>query len=312
MELQLSPTSIQGLCDSSLTFVRQQAFKKNIRLSSRLPEELEPIQVDERRIRQVLINLLTNAVKFTNDGGEVSIEVQPDSANELIHFSVVDTGIGIAPENLSNLFQPFVQVESSYTRRYDGTGLGLSLVNRIVELHGGSVDVESEVGKGSRFTVTLPWKEVGEQGKVLSPSPPCPLIPRGDPESPFSGSSSHPLILLAEDNDANVLTITQYLEAQGYRIVVAENGRIAVEMAKAQQPDLILMDVQMPEMDGLEATRQIRADAQMAHIPIIALTSFAMESDREKVLAAGVDDYMAKPVSLKELVDAIAQHLSKQ
>ncbi|HEY9602641.1 MAG TPA: ATP-binding protein, partial [Allocoleopsis sp.] len=310
MELQLSPTSIRGLCDSSLTFVRQQAFKKNIRLSSRLPEGLEPIQVDERRIRQVLINLLTNAVKFTNDGGEVWIEVQADANSQRIHFSVVDTGIGIARENLPNLFQPFVQVESSYTRRYDGTGLGLSLVNRIVELHGGSVDVESEVGRGSRFTVTLPWKVAGnqgsrgagQQGKVLSPSPPLSLSP----------SSSHPLILLAEDNDANVLTITQYLEAQGYRIVVAQNGRMAVEMAKAQQPDLILMDVQMPEMDGLEATRQIRADAQMAHIPIIALTSFAMERDREQALASGVDGYMAKPIILKELVSAIGQHLSQQ
>ena len=129
---------------------------------------------------------------------------------------------------------------------------------------------------------------------------------------PLSPSSSHPLILLAEDNDANVLTITQYLEAQGYRIVVAQNGRMAVEMAKAQQPDLILMDVQMPEMDGLEATRQIRADAQMAHIPIIALTSFAMERDREQALASGVDGYMAKPIILKELVSAIGQHLSQQ
>ncbi|BAZ49302.1 multi-sensor signal transduction histidine kinase [Nostoc sp. NIES-4103] len=308
MELELAPTSVQGLCESSLTFVKQQAFKKNIRLNARIAEDISKIQVDERRIRQLLINLLSNAVKFTPDGGEVSLEVQTQTPTnnqiKTIQFSVVDTGIGITPENLSNLFQPFVQVENSYTRRYAGTGLGLSLVRRIAELHGGSIAVESVVGKGSRFMVTLPWKQVAIKQKAEVE------LQTEVVKQTKNVASSSPLILLAEDNEANVLTITPYLESYGYRIVLANNGEQAVAIAKLQRPNLILMDVQMPQMDGLEATRQIRADADIAHIPIIALTSFAMRSDREQILAVGVDSYMAKPVSLKELVQQIAKYVS--
>ena len=164
IELQLAATSIQGLCDSSLSFVKHLAFQKNIQLSVQVPEELEPIQVDERRIRQVFINLLTNAIKFTKEGGKVWIEVQPNSTNEYIFFSVVDTGIGMLSDDLFKLFQPFVQVENSSIHRSTGTGLGLVMVQKIVELHGGTVHAESQLGKGSRFTVKLPWKKVGEWG----------------------------------------------------------------------------------------------------------------------------------------------------
>ena len=164
IELQLAATSIQGLCDSSLSFVKHLAFQKNIQLSVQVPEELEPIQVDEPRIRQVFINLLTNAIKFTKEGGKVWIEVQPNSTNEYIFFSVVDTGIGMLSDDLFKLFQPFVQVENSSTHRSTGTGLGLVMVQKIVELHGGTVHAESQLGKGSRFTVKLPWNKVGEWG----------------------------------------------------------------------------------------------------------------------------------------------------
>lgn len=162
IELQLATTSIRGLCDSSLSFVNHLAFQKNIHLSLQIPEELEPIQVDERRIRQVFINLLTNAIKFTKEGGKVWMEVQPNSTNKYIFFSVVDTGIGMLSDDLFKLFQPFMQVENSSTHRSTGSGLGLVMVQRIVELHGGTVHAESQLGKGSRFTVKLPWKKVGE------------------------------------------------------------------------------------------------------------------------------------------------------
>ncbi|MDZ8228077.1 ATP-binding protein [Nostoc sp. ChiVER01] len=160
IELQLAPTSIQGLCDSSLSFVKHLAFQKKIHLSVQIPEELEPIQIDESRIRQVFINLLTNAIKFTKEGGKVWIEIQPSSTNEYIFFSVVDTGIGMLSDDLFQLFQPFVQVENSSNRDARGTGLGLVMVQKIVELHGGTVHAESQLGKGSRFTVKLPWKKV--------------------------------------------------------------------------------------------------------------------------------------------------------
>ncbi|MFN6486195.1 MULTISPECIES: ATP-binding protein [unclassified Nostoc] len=164
IELQLTTTSIQELCDSSLNFVKHLAFQKNIRLRAEIPEELEPIEVDESRIRQVFINLLTNAIKFTREGGEVWIEVQPNSTNEYIFFSVVDTGIGMLSDDLFKLFQPFVQVENSSTNRSTGTGLGLVMVQKIVELHGGTVHAESQLGKGSRFTVKLPWKKARQLG----------------------------------------------------------------------------------------------------------------------------------------------------
>ncbi|MEH2351308.1 MAG: ATP-binding protein [Nostoc sp.] len=160
IELQLAATSIPGLCDSSLSFVKNLALQKNIQLSVQIPEELEPIEVDERRIRQVFINLLNNAIKFTHDGGKVWIEVQPTSTNEYIFFSVVDTGIGMLSDDLFQLFQPFMQVENASNRRSTGTGLGLVMVQKIVELHGGTVHAESQLGKGSRFTVKLPWKKV--------------------------------------------------------------------------------------------------------------------------------------------------------
>ncbi|MEH2151319.1 ATP-binding protein [Nostoc sp.] len=164
IELQLAATSIQGICDFSLSSVKHLAFQKNIWLRAEVPEELEPIQVDERRICQVFISLLTNAIKFTKEGGEVWIEVQPTSTNEYIFFSVVDTGIGMLSDDLFKLFQPFVQVENASTIRSPGTGLGLVMVQKIVELHGGTVHAESQLGKGSRFTVKLPWKKAEEWG----------------------------------------------------------------------------------------------------------------------------------------------------
>ncbi len=162
MELQVASTSIQELCDSSLSFVKYLALQKNIQLSVQVPEELAPIQIDEDRIRQAFINLLNNAVKYTPDGGRVWIEIQANPTNEYIFFSVVDTGIGIPSDDLFQLFQPLVpEDQSSYSSRCANTGLGLLTVQRIVELHGGSVHAESQLGKGSRFTVKLPWRNVG-------------------------------------------------------------------------------------------------------------------------------------------------------
>ncbi|MBD2519868.1 HAMP domain-containing histidine kinase [Nostoc sp. FACHB-973] len=162
MELQVASTSIQELCDSSLSFVKHLALEKNIQLSVQVPEELTPFQVDEERIRQAFINLLSNAIKYTPEGGKVWIEIQPNSTNQHIFFSIVDTGIGIPSDDLFKLFQPLVPDDSSYTRRSANTGLGLLMVQRIVELHGGSVHAESQLGKGSRFTVKLPWRKRAE------------------------------------------------------------------------------------------------------------------------------------------------------
>ncbi|MDJ0572911.1 MAG: response regulator, partial [Pleurocapsa sp. MO_192.B19] len=185
-------------------------------------------------------------------------------------------------------------------RRYEGTGLGLALVKNIVELHGGSVSVVSEVDRGSQFTVILPWK------KLIKPNLES---DNAISQVALSTRQDGTLILLAEDNEANILMMSDYLISQGYKLIFAHNGFAAIDMAKDKKPDLILMDIQMPDMDGLEATRRIRKEQQIADIPIIALTALTMPGDREKCLAAGVNEYMTKPVNLKKLVNNIEQQL---
>lgn len=214
-----------------------------------------------------------------------------------------DTGIGIAPEHIAKLFQPFVQVDSALNRQYEGTGLGLALVKRIVELHGGQVGLTSEVGVGSCFTIDLPY--------VLAPSA-TPVLPPPNvlnTEQRQPDPSSIPLILLVEDNEDNIVTVAGYLEVQGYRLLLARNGQEAIDWLQTQCPDMILMDIQMPGMDGLEAIRRIRHDLSLGQVPIIALTALAMEGDRDRCLAAGANDYLSKPVKLKQLAATISRFL---
>lgn len=310
--LECSTTKINQLCQSSLVFIRQQALKKQIQLQVTIPSGLPDLWVDERRMRQVLINLLTNAVKFTPEGGSITLEVSlvpPTATKSLveIQFAVIDTGIGIAPENITKLFQPFIQVDSALNRQYQGTGLGLSLVKRIVEMHGGAVGLQSQVGVGSRFTITLPLTEV---------SPPfTPLEADAALEFPLPEAAAiawaAPCILLAEDNEANIETMVSYLTAKGYQVIVANRGQDVVALAQSERPDLILMDVQMPEVDGLEAIQQIRSNPDLAKLPIVALTALAMADDRERCLKAGANDYLTKPVQLKQLVMTIQHWLAQ-
>lgn len=315
IELERRQVSIDYLCESSLAFIKQQALKKNIQLKTRIPRHLPDLLVDETRIRQALLNLLTNAVKFTPDNGSVTLTVswltpeQMLSPQTYLRFAVTDTGIGIAPENIARLFQPFVQIDSALNRQQTGTGLGLALVKQIVELHGGQVGLTSELGQGSCFTLDLPY-----EASVYSPapaedlSPPVqhPLFQEG--LQPLDGLPD-PLILLAEDNPTNVLTISYYLEAKGYRLLLANNGQEALDLAFAHHPDLILMDIQMPGLDGLEAMKQIRQQDMVRETPIIALTALTMTGDQERCLAAGANRYLSKPIKLRQLDRTIQELL---
>jgi CheY-like chemotaxis protein len=302
------------LCQSSIAFVKQQAQQKNIQIDERISQNLPDLWVDERRIRQVLINLLNNAVKFTAEGGRITLEVTQFSldrdsnaatAKNFLRIAVIDTGIGIAPENIHKLFQPFVQIDSALNRKYAGTGLGLSLVKRVVELHGGEVGLTSELGVGSCFMIDLPYISAVSQPDSVIDIPPSNVL-----LDTAANTSDAPLVLLAEDNEANIATISSYLIAKDYRVVFAKNGQEAIALAKSHHPDLILMDVQMPVMDGLEATRQIRCDPDLINIPIIALTALAMSGDREKCLTAGASEYLTKPVKLKALSQMIQTFLA--
>jgi CheY-like chemotaxis protein len=194
-------------------------------------------------------------------------------------------------------------VESALNRSYNGTGLGLALVKRLVELHGGEVRLTSELGVGSCFTIAIPIAPFCESSIVPEPQ----LL--SDSEAIKPAIADVPLILLAEDNEENINLFADYLSLKGYRLVIAHNGRMAIDLAQQIHPDLILMDIQMPEMDGLEAIQRIRQIPELANTPIIALTALAMSGDRDRCIAVGANDYLSKPVSLKQLVQKINTYL---
>jgi PAS domain S-box-containing protein len=300
-ELDLKPVNLADVCRTSMQAIEHEARKKQLTTSEHIDADLLPLLADERRVRQMLLNLLSNAVKFTPEGGRVGLEVRGNTDEQYVELVVWDTGIGIAPDDIPWLFQPFVQVDSSLARRYAGTGLGLAMVAKLADLHGGMVDVTSELGHGSRFRVRLP----------RNLSEPAPQAVPADPSEPATTTqTSGALLLLAEDNELNILTLTDYLESRGYRVVVGRSGHEVLEMAHQQVPDLVLMDMQMPDLDGLQATRQLREDHELGHIPVIAMTALAMPGDRERCLAAGANDYLSKPINFQQLIQMIEEHLA--
>ncbi len=308
MSLQLDRVSVESVCQTSLQFIKQQARQKHIAISFSTDSSQTTMYADERRLKQILINLLSNAVKFTPDHGKIGLTVANDDQHHAIRFIVWDTGIGIPDDQQHRLFKPFVQVDSGLDRQHEGTGLGLALVARLTELHGGSVTIESADGGGSRFTVSLPLN-IGNQPDTSDTPAPAPQ----STSTPAPAPNQHPepatTVLLAEDNEATIQLFTDYLMAKGYHVVVARNGSEAIERVMEEMPSIILMDIQMPGMDGLEAIRIIRADRALPHIPIIALTALAMAGDRERCLNTGADDYLSKPVSLRQLIQTIQAHL---
>lgn len=297
MDLQIERVPLAGLCQASLLFVKEMATKKQLQLTFQLNDHLAQVTADPKRLKQILVNLLSNAVKFTPMGGKVKLEVTVDEAAGVVRYEVEDTGIGIAAADLPRLFQPFTQLDSSLSRHHEGTGLGLALVSRLTALHGGSVTVESELGKASRFTVTLPHQPSARPDKT----PPEPNRRVVNERHAAQGTR----ILLAEDNEVNIAAFSDYLTAKGYDLTVARNGRQALELVAEIRPHLILMDIQMPEMDGLQTMVQLRATPEFRLTPLIALTALAMPGDRERCLAAGANEYLTKPISPKRLVEVI-------
>lgn len=432
MDLQRQPVSIADICEASLLFVKETATKKALKLAYQLDDHLAILEADPKRLKQMLVNLLSNAVKFTPQGGQVRLDVKANADAGIATFAITDTGIGIAEQDLSQLFQPFTQLDSKLNRQHEGTGLGLALVRRLVEMHGGSITVESIPGEGSCFTLALPYQPfvrqkasphpevpstrgyprtallvddsesvaeqitrylsaihvqatvhmqglgVLEQVEALQPgvilldllmpgqsgwevlaqlkaNPRTCTIPviiisvaeersrglaagaaeylvkpivrealyavlrevagvpeNGRPAFLVVPPSEHVRILLAEDNELSIQAMSDYLEAKGYKLTLARNGWEALQKAREWQPHLILMDIQMPEMDGLEAIQHLRANHAFRDVPIIALTALAMPGDRESCLAAGANAYLSKPVKLKELVTHIQNLLAAQ
>ena len=261
------------------------------------------VRGDPVRLRQVLINLVGNAVKFTAQGG-IRVEIRW-AAGDTLRFAVEDTGIGIAPGKREAIFDAFTQADGSHTRRFGGSGLGLTITRRLVELMGGKLQVDSEPGKGSRFFFQLPMPAVAE---------PDAAAPGNNP--PAAVELPRLRILVAEDNAINQRVIDSLLRRQGWTALLAGNGKLACEAWEREAFDLILMDIQMPEMDGLEAARWIRQrerDRQCANpIPVVALTAHASQAQHDQCMAAGMDGVVTKPVSLSALVKCIGEVFAKR
>lgn len=283
-----------------LGLLKGKADRKGLRLRVETDPSLpERLLGDPGRIRQVLINLLDNAIKYTTKG-EVRLELYPLPVARpgfvCLHMVVADTGIGIPDHQLKMVLEPFTQADESYTRQQGGAGLGLSIVKRLVSLMDGAVAICSEPGRGAEVHVSL-WLEPATESAAQDAPPGRPEAGRGR-------------ILVVEDDPIGRLALVKTLEAWGYAASQAADGRKALALLEREAHDAVLMDIQMPRMDGLEATRRIRASTSGKtdpRVPIIALTAYAMAGDREKFLEAGMDDYLAKPVDQEALRRVLAR-----
>ncbi|HUJ19918.1 MAG TPA: response regulator [Bryobacteraceae bacterium] len=304
LELDPVPFSLREFVNGVSRTLSTAARSKNLALGQSVADEVPDALVgDSLRVRQILLNLVGNAIKFTDCGSvEMRVEVESNSGDSiLLHWSVADTGCGIPADKQQLIFDAFRQADGSTTRRYGGTGLGLAISSRLVELLGGRIWLESELNRGTTFHFTAAFR------LQMSPQLPEPGL--------ITAASAHAMpfsILLAEDNPVNRKLAIRLLEQRGCRVTAVQNGREAVALLEQQSFDLILMDVQMPEMDGLEATSVIRHREQTrgTHVPILAMTAHAMKGDREKCLAAGMDGYVSKPIRPADLFAAIEAHAS--
>lgn len=307
LALETNWFDVKEVCFAALRLIKELAHKKHLQAEYQPSPESCELYADQRRVKQILVNLLSNAVKFTPENGRIGLEAACVPDEGVIRFTVWDTGIGIAKEHQRCLFQPFSQIDDGLDRHHEGTGLGLMLVYRLTEKMQGSVMVESDAGQGSRFHVFLPLPEKQNTIKQATEYPAAQVMPIQIEEAP----SPRAYILIAEDTPTNADILIEYLNNRGYAVETAKDGAEVLAKTAAGVPDAILMDILMPNMDGLETTRRLRANPATQNIPIIAVTAMAMEGDREKCLAAGVDDYLSKPVRLKELVALLEKYLCK-
>jgi two-component system, sensor histidine kinase len=301
MDLEAAAFDIVEVAQGAYATFTSMANASGVSFSMTIDEEAAGLwRGDSVRVRQVLYNLISNALKFTSEGEvQVTIDSASSASGKDLMIAIRDTGIGIAPEALATLFDKFVQADNTMTRRFGGTGLGLTICKQIVELMGGTIAVESVSGEGSTFRVRLPLPWLGPVFALPAP----PAAEDQLPETSLEGLR----VLAAEDNATNQLVLKTVLHSLGVQPVVVENGRLAVE-AWAQEPfDLILMDVQMPEMDGVAATLEIRRrEAKTGeHIPVVALSANVMKHQVAEYLAAGMDAHLAKPINVAQLYDAL-------
>ena len=298
----------QDIVKNCIKMTRARAESKGVSLTAEIDKNIYPVLMgDPVRLNQILINLIANAIKFT-EKGEVKVKaklINDDESSVKLEFAVEDTGIGIPKDKLESIFESFTQASSATTRKYGGTGLGLTITKQLIELQGGTISVKSEPGEGSIFSFSL----VIKKGNSRIPAP-------KDQDVAESNKSSHRFsdvkILLVEDNLINQKVASYTLTKQGAIVEIANNGKEAIIMLEKKKYDIILMDIQMPEMDGFETTQYIRNSIKesISQTPIIAMTASALVSERVKCLALGMNDYISKPFRPKELYEKISLQIN--
>ncbi len=305
LEIETHPFSLAPVLQEVVTTVSHSIEEKSIQFTTQVDEKITfDLLGDSLRLRQILLNITNNAVKFTEQG-TISILVSLDSETEtdaILRFSVADSGIGMTKEQVARIFTPFGQADSSTTRKYGGTGLGLAISQNLVEMMGGVIWCESQVGVGSIFSFTIQVGKVTESKVVQSEH-----APPGAYTIPEALRGAR--ILLAEDNEINQMLAFELLTAEGFLVEIAGNGREAIEKLQAGDFALVLMDVQMPEMDGIMATQEIRAHPEYENLPILAMTANAMLGDRDQSIAAGMNDHLSKPIDPYQMFHTICKWL---
>ncbi|MCF6150738.1 MAG: response regulator [Candidatus Kuenenia stuttgartiensis] len=302
MELEIEDVSIDELIDGMVSMMSRQFVKKKITVKTLIEPNLPVVTADFRKCKQILMNLLSNALKFTPNNGRVEI-CAISGGDSGVRIEVRDNGIGIAEDKIDKIFSEFYQAENVIDEQLGGTGIGLALTRRLVELHSGKIGVESKLGQGSTFWFTLPMKNLSrkepseqkESEEVLKEEG---ILPKGH------------RILIAEDNEHNLEMVIEMLDDHNHQVVTARNGQEAIEMAKQHKPELILMDIRMPVMDGLEATKRLRAIPEFANIPIIAMTASAGAEAEKTHIAMGCTAHLAKPIHVKQLYAVLKKYLS--
>lgn len=301
LTLEKIPFTMPEVINNVLTVINPQAFDKQIRVRVQMAPGIPSVKGDPYRLSQALINLMSNSVKFSEAKTKLDLKITykclTKSEVELA-FAVCDQGIGISAEQQKKLFQPFEQADSSTTRKYGGSGLGLAITHDMVEAMNGTISVKSELGQGSefRFTVKVPIATAGVEKSLSATN-------HQDALARVRGCK----VLLVEDNDLNRELAQYLLESRGVHVGMAENGQQALEAVNKEEFDCILMDCQMPVMDGFEATRQLRADPRFAKLPILALTANVLDEEHQKARNAGMNDVITKPINVDSMFDALAR-----
>ena len=306
MDIRMSPVDLTELLEHCLRMIMETAIKRGLNVSLKVSEEFYEgqIQADNVRLKQIVMNLLSNAVKFTPSGGTIRLEAERRGKEILL--SVSDTGLGLKPDDQKRIFQAFEQLDGSFSRQEQGTGLGLALVSKLVELHGGRFLVESDgEGLGSTFSFFIPFiREAKDAESQLAPA--SVRLKFQSPPDPSVAEKTRPKVLVVEDNESNMKYITDLLEDAGYEAIHAFSAETAIEQTEMAKPSLILMDISLPGMDGLTATKVLKSNPVTAHIPVVALTAHAMKDDESKAKEAGCDAYLLKPIDTKAFYRTLA------